>query len=267
MADTAGRLAAPSPIIENLVQTMSGAMMAVEAFYDAAKSSAAEKLVKDGKPDRTALTEHQHLAHGLAWLATYVETLRETANWAQRLEEDEKFGETEALLSQILFGRYLADLASGIPMNQGEIIRPHEFGLTDDWTEFLEDSAVEALIDNGLTPASMAAAAALLPDSLSRATAENTGLDETMNMVRDQFRKFANDKVVPYAHDWHLKNEYIPMPVVEEMGELGVFGLTIPKSLAASAWTRLPCVSCLKNCRAGISVWARSARARRSPLS
>ena len=229
MADTAGPIDTGSAVIDNLTQRMSGAMMAVEAYFNAAKSAASEKLVVDGKPDRKALSQHQHLAHGLAWMATYVETLRETKNWALRLEEDGKFGDIEALLSQILFSRYLSDLASGIPMNQGEVIRPHEFGLTDDWTEFQEDTAVSQLISEGLTPASMAAAAHHLPDSLSRASVENTGLDETMDMVRDQFRKFANDKVVPYAHEWHLKNEYIPMPVVEEMGELGVFGLTIPE--------------------------------------
>ena len=229
MADTAGTIGVPSPILEDLPQAMSGAMMAVEAYFEAVKSAASEKLVVDSKPNRKALSQQQHLAHGLAWMATYVETLRETKNWAVRLHDDGNFGDIEALLSQILFSRYLSDLASGIPMNQGEIIRPYEFGVTDDLTEFQEDSSVSKLISEGLTPASMAAAAAHLPDSLSRASVENTGLDETMDMVRDQFRKFANDKVVPYAHEWHLKNEYIPMPVVEEMGELGVFGLTIPE--------------------------------------
>ncbi len=229
MPDTAGTIGTKSLILDDLVETMSGAMIAAEAYLEAAKSAASRSLVVDGNPDRKALTEHQHLAHGLAWLATYVETLRETANWAKRLDAEENFGEIEALLSQILFSRYLSDLCFGIPMNQGETIRPYEFGLTDDWTDFKEDTAVSRLIEMGMTPASLAAAAALLPDSLSRATAENTGLDETMNMVRDQFRKFANDKVVPHAHEWHLKNEYIPMPVVEEMGELGVFGLTIPE--------------------------------------
>ncbi|MEM9268427.1 MAG: acyl-CoA dehydrogenase family protein, partial [Pseudomonadota bacterium] len=55
------------------------------------------------------------------------------------------------------------------------------------------------------------------------------GLDEEYDMVRDQFRRFAEDRVLPEAHQWHLKDELIPMSIIEEMGELGVFGLTIPE--------------------------------------
>jgi (2S)-methylsuccinyl-CoA dehydrogenase len=35
--------------------------------------------------------------------------------------------------------------------------------------------------------------------------------------------------VEPYAHEWHLKDELIPDAVVKQMGEMGVFGLTIPE--------------------------------------
>ena len=42
-------------------------------------------------------------------------------------------------------------------------------------------------------------------------------------------RRFAEDNVTPHAHEWHLKNDYIPLEVIEQMSELGVFGLTIPE--------------------------------------
>ena len=132
-------------------------------------------------------------------------------------------------LAQILFSKYLADLVGGVPMNQGESIRPHELGVLEEVNNLFADNAVRTLIEQGLTPASMAAAAAFLPDALGRATVENTGEDETMSMIRDQFRRYADDKIVPHAHEWHLKNDYIPMDVVNEMAELGVFGLTIPE--------------------------------------
>jgi (2S)-methylsuccinyl-CoA dehydrogenase len=35
--------------------------------------------------------------------------------------------------------------------------------------------------------------------------------------------------VIPHAHDWHLKDELIPMEIIEELAEMGVFGLTIPE--------------------------------------
>ena len=42
-------------------------------------------------------------------------------------------------------------------------------------------------------------------------------------------RKFSDDKVVPHAQEWHLNNEYIPLDVIAQMAELGVFSLTIPE--------------------------------------
>ena len=62
-----------------------------------------------------------------------------------------------------------------------------------------------------------------------RATFGATGLDDELEMIRDQFRRYADEKVMPFAHDWHLKDELIPMEVIEELAEMGVFGLTIPE--------------------------------------
>ena len=48
-------------------------------------------------------------------------------------------------------------------------------------------------------------------------------------MIREQFRRYAVEKVEPVAHEWHLKDELIPMEVIDELAEMGVFGLTIPE--------------------------------------
>jgi (2S)-methylsuccinyl-CoA dehydrogenase len=219
-----------SPVMTGLLPAMADAVMALEAYVDAATLAAGKQLkTADGKPDRKALERQQHMAHGLAWLATYLETLRQTSEWAARIDAEGKFGEVEALLSQILFSEYLAQIVSGIPMNQGETIRPHELGALKEADALFETAVVKHFILEGKTPASMAAAAKLLPDALSRNTVEETGLDETMSMVREQFAKFASDKIKPHAHGWHIRNDYIPMDVVSEMAELGVFGLTIPE--------------------------------------
>ena len=56
-----------------------------------------------------------------------------------------------------------------------------------------------------------------------------SGLDEELEMIRDQFRRYAVEKVEPNAHEWHLKDELIPIEIIEELAEMGVFGLTIPE--------------------------------------
>jgi (2S)-methylsuccinyl-CoA dehydrogenase len=217
-------------VMEGLTATMRDALGALDTYAAAATSGARGQLAgEDGRPDRKAFERHQHLAHGLSWLVTYVETLRQVSEWAFRLEAEGKFGEVEALLSQILFSDYCAQIVGGIPMNQGETIRPHELGSLEASGALFADVSIRKLITEGKTPASMAAAAALLPDALTRNTVEETGLDETMSMVREQFAKYASERIKPYAHGWHLRNDYIPMDVVNEMAELGVFGLTIPE--------------------------------------
>ncbi|WP_273186405.1 acyl-CoA dehydrogenase family protein [Hyphomonas adhaerens] len=219
-----------SAVMDGLTATMRDALGALDTYAAAATSGARGELVgEDGRPDRKAFERHQHLAHGLSWLVTYVETLRQVTEWAARLEAEGKFTDVEALLSQILFSEYCAQIVGGIPMNQGETIRPHELGSLEASDTLFADPAIRKLITEGKTPASMAQAAALLPDALSRNTVEETGLDETMSMVREQFAKYAAERIKPHAHGWHLRNEYIPMDVVNEMAELGVFGLTIPE--------------------------------------
>jgi (2S)-methylsuccinyl-CoA dehydrogenase len=219
-----------SAVMDGLIGTMQAAIGALDTYAAAATSGARGQLVgEDGRPDRKAFERHQHLAHGLSWLVTYIETLRQVTEWAARLDAEGKFGEAEALLSQILFSEYCAQIVGGIPMNQGETIRPHELGSLEASDTLFADPAIKKLITEGKTPASMAEAAALLPDALSRNTVEETGLDETMSMVREQFAKYAAERIKPHAHGWHLRNDYIPMDVVNEMAELGVFGLTIPE--------------------------------------
>ncbi len=179
-------------------------------------------MSKGGKIDRVALDREQHVVHGLAWVATYAETLREVSDWARALNDAGKFGETEQLLAKVLVAEYAAQLAGGVPMTQVEIIRPADFGI--------EAPAVTL----HATQANKTRLAALLHESQGRATFENTNLDSDLDMIRDQFRNFANDKIMPHAHGWHCNDELIPIEIVEEMGALGVFGLTIPEEFGGS---------------------------------
>ncbi len=42
-------------------------------------------------------------------------------------------------------------------------------------------------------------------------------------------RKFADSEVIGNAQGWHRTNSYIPLEIIAQMSELGVFGLTIPE--------------------------------------
>lgn len=218
-------------------QTLPDLYLEVSADIVGIKNAALERVravvSKDGKIDRVLIDQEQHRVHGLAWIATYVETLREVAAWAKRLSDEGQFRETEATLSLLLFADYLGDLQSGIAMNQGERIRPSDLGLEAVIATALSSRAAKALL--GASSQELKTRAAdLVRQAQGKGTIEVTGLDETFEMIRDTFRRFGQEKVAPFAHGWHLKDELIPLSVVNEMGELGVFGLTIPEEFGGS---------------------------------
>jgi (2S)-methylsuccinyl-CoA dehydrogenase len=185
------------------------------------------KISAGGKIDRKLADVEQHAVHGYGWYASYGELLNQVAGWAERLEAEGTFGETEALLAQLLFSEYAAQLIGGIPMNQGETIRPADLGVAPETLEKLFAAPLLTLVNQGGGQAVKIRVADLVAASRGKATVEATGLDETFEMIRDQFHSFAEDKVIPFAHQWHLKDELIPMELVKQLGDLGVFGQSV----------------------------------------
>jgi (2S)-methylsuccinyl-CoA dehydrogenase len=170
----------------------------------------------------------QAAAHGLAWLATYVESLRQLLGWAQRLDEAGKLGEIEAALLAIGFGEYLAQIASGIPMSQNETVRLSAMGVSRQDVRKFEDETAD-LVEAGQSEGLKAKVATIIADQPGVITFGDSGLDETMEAMRNEMRKFCVAEVIPHAHEWHLKNEYIPLDVLGKLAELGVFALTLPE--------------------------------------
>ena len=201
----------------DLLSALETIASAAAAYADGARAAVRPRVSAGGKLDRAALDREQHIVHGLAWVATYAETLREVRDWARALNEQGKFGETERLLAKLLAGEYAAQLAGGVAMSQVETIRPADFGV----------AAPRAALD--VSQSEKTRLADLLREARGRATLEATGLDGDLDLIRDQFRKFADAEIVPHAHGWHLRDELIPLEIIEHMGELGVFGLTIPE--------------------------------------
>ncbi len=212
------------------LQLAKDALGAVNRVYDAAKQSVSAITMQDGRVRGALLEQHQHAAHGLAWLATYREALRELLAYAQRMQAEGAYGDVEALIVEIGFAEYLAQIEGGIPMNQSEIVRLAALGVSRDViTAFSEDPSVRALVALGNDPAKRTALVATMMEDSGAATVGVDGLDETMQAFRDEMRRFAADAVEPYAHEWHLANDYIPIEIINQMSELGVFGLTIPE--------------------------------------
>ncbi|MDE2791952.1 MAG: acyl-CoA dehydrogenase family protein [Paracoccaceae bacterium] len=187
----------------------------------------------DGRLDGETLIRLQSQTHGLAWFATYGVALQQMLEWSQGLMDDGRFGETESLILQIAFGEYLGQFAGGIPMSQGEIARIGDFGLDDRVLASLAGESVHRLVIAGTSGEIRARLAECLEDDAraGATTFGDLGQDGELDLIRDQFRRFADDRIRPHAQRWHLEDALIPLDVIREMAELGVFGLTIPEPL------------------------------------
>ncbi|MEP2706202.1 MAG: acyl-CoA dehydrogenase family protein [Roseibium sp.] len=201
----------------------------LDCLLDLAAQRVRAQVSVDGKISSDLMEREQRATHGLAWLATYVEALRQLDAYVRRLTDGGRYGALEEKIAQLGFAEYLAQIFGGIPMNQGEFVRLQDLGISTAEIASFRSADMDALIDSGNTCDIRSEITQLIRDQAGHSTFGDPGLDETMEQIRNEMRRFAEDNVTPNAHEWHLKNDYIPLDIIEQMSELGVFGLTIPE--------------------------------------
>ena len=225
-------------VMPDLLATTQQALESLDALFEAAKGTVKSLVSKDGRVSSGLMEQHQAAAHGLSWLATYHESMRQMQNWATKLSDAGEFGEAEQLLHQIACGEYHAQIVGGIPMSQSEIVRLSDIKIPAAAQQDYQNAAVMNLIANGNTQAARTRLVELMQEQAGNVIFGASGLDEELEMIREQFRRFSVEKVEPHAHEWHLNDELIPMEIIEELAELGVFGLTIPEDLGGFGLTK-----------------------------
>jgi (2S)-methylsuccinyl-CoA dehydrogenase len=217
------------PAGHDFIEQARTALVAIEALLQDATAKLRERIIVEGHVVSRLLDREQRAAHGLAWLATYVEAVRQLVAYAERMAQAGRFGAVEEAVTRIGLGEYLAQISGGIPMSQGEFVRLADLGLSAAQVAARLGGPVEALIADGNTAERRARLTELMRGGNLHATIGDCGLDETLDSIREEMRKFADSEVIPHAQQWHLTNSYIPLQTIGQMSELGVFGLTIPE--------------------------------------
>jgi (2S)-methylsuccinyl-CoA dehydrogenase len=240
---------------QGFLDTARAALADIRALVAEASRRMRARVSENGRVAPRLLDAEQHAAHGLAWLATYATAIAELVAYAERMEAEGRLGETETLLTRIGLGEYLVAIFSGIAMSQVETLRLADLGVPSRDAASFRGDAVETLIDTGNTPENRARLVALMQQGGGGATIGDPGLESTLEAIRGEMRRFAEAEVVPHAHGWHRDNAYIPLSVVEQMAELGVFGLTIPEEYGGLGLSKVSmCVVSEELSRASIGV-------------
>ena len=187
-------------VLPDLLHTTRSALSPCETLLKVAITQLRGQVTTNGRVSKDLIEANQIATHGLAWLATYVESLRQMQRWAETLESHGKFGEVEQLLHQIAFGEYLWQIHGGIPISQSELIRLQDIGLTKaDHMAFMSVE-VETLTQHGNTQAARSRLVVLMQEQLANITTGACGLDDELEMIREQFYRYAMEKAVSYTH-------------------------------------------------------------------
>lgn len=212
-----------------LAALTASAVATLDLLLDKAARNVRSRVLDGERISSTLMEAEQRATHGLAWFATYVESLRQLDAYASRLSEQGRYGELEELIVRLGFGEYLAQVFGGMPMNQGEFVRLSDLGLSTSDIAAGRTDDIDELIASGNTAETRLKLTELIRHQAGQSTFGDCGLEETYEQIRNEMRRFAEDNVTPIAHEWHLKNDYIPLEIISQMAELGVFGLTIPE--------------------------------------
>jgi (2S)-methylsuccinyl-CoA dehydrogenase len=208
----------------HLIAHLQSAAAAAREYLSQAQRVVAQRCAPAGKPDAKLMQQHQRALHGLAWIATTAEAIACAAGWGRRLADGGRLGEGEQLVLSIGVGEYLAQLTGGIAMSQTEVFRPAELGLAAAAAALAAEPACAELLARGTAPDTRRA---LVEHWRAGRTTTETAFDEDLDAIRDQFRRFSDKEITPKAHAWHLADALIPDQLVAQLGELGVFGVSI----------------------------------------
>jgi (2S)-methylsuccinyl-CoA dehydrogenase len=196
-------------------------------------------LLENGKINLKKLDSLQSSAHALAVMATYLQCMKEMLTYAEKMEG---YGEERALevaegLSFI--GIAAQEIENGIDLGTLEKVYIKELGL-DPFFLSGSDEEIKNFIHKGTSHEMIA--------SMAKAIEERGDFgefcleDETLLMIRDQFRKFVEQEVLPISHTIHLQDRLIPLSLINKMAEMGVFGLTIPESYGGAGLSKMAMV-------------------------
>ncbi len=192
------------------------------ALLDQAFSNLKANCSEAGKISAARLDAHQLISYDLSLSWAECTAARFSLQHARRLEESARndlVTELAALFTAESVNNTLARLRA----------RPTDYGLSRQEIDAVSDApAAESFLARNLAAEHLGALGASVLDRDGDLGPDLLG--EHHSMMRDTFRRFADDVVAPLAESVHREDLDIPDEILEPLKEMGLFGLSIPES-------------------------------------
>jgi (2S)-methylsuccinyl-CoA dehydrogenase len=173
----------------------------------------AHSSVDAGRISVAKLDEHQVVAYDLAHAASAVEACRVMLEYG-------RFGEAESRLARAFVADAVWDVGTRVLAR--ESAWGVEAGDLADALPFVEAHRSPAFLVE-------------IADGLAEHGMGPSHLDDDLEMARDTFRRFAQDKIRPHAEHVHRGNTDIPEELIAGLAALGGFGLSVPEEFGGYA--------------------------------
>ncbi|MDZ7790074.1 MAG: acyl-CoA dehydrogenase family protein [Xanthomonadales bacterium] len=183
---------------------------ALRSAVDAAAEHFAQVCDKDGRISVSVMDEHQSVLYDLASIASSVRAAESMLAWGEHGELEEK-----------LALAWAADVHADLTART--VGRWADWGFDDAMQETLFADEVGAAVSAGRDTGFLSA----LGDQVIANPSLPMHLPEDLEMVRQTFRQFAEDKVMPVAEEVHRQDADIPDDIITGLSEMGCFALSI----------------------------------------
>ncbi|MCB1860498.1 MAG: acyl-CoA dehydrogenase family protein [Gammaproteobacteria bacterium] len=211
---------------EKLMQQARRSLAATEKALSTAIQSLREHTLVDGRVSAAKLDDYQLVSYDTALSAAEAAGAWFVLDYAERVREREGDPARPLTLEERCALLFTAEAIESIRARLE--LRPQDYGLTREvLAKTLDSESLQKFCSEQLAVERMA--------ELGKAVAAMEGrtgaylLDDDHEMMRDTFRRFANDVVMPLAEDIHREDLIIPDEILEGLTELGCFGLSIPE--------------------------------------
>ncbi|HAS50738.1 MAG TPA: acyl-CoA dehydrogenase [Gammaproteobacteria bacterium] len=219
-----------SASIQNPAEQLQQAALALDAVQKALDYSLADVKERsqkaDGKISAALLDQHQLVSYDLSLSCAEVTGARFSLDYAKRARTAGGGSASELTLEERFALLFTAEALQGIRNRLSS--RPADFGLNDQWLGATIDHAAV----RQFCLAQLAAVKVAELGQLMRAQGGVTGaylLDDHHEMMRETFRRVAEEVVMPLAEEIHRHDLDIPATIIDQLKDLGCFGISIPE--------------------------------------